>query len=264
MPPGCETACWPGSLQPGWTPSARRGYLPRPAGHASLDDLGTMAAGPSARNCGIGESSPVSPFSTWPLASKRSRARDPVRTLAEATGAGSVVSSELNLQGQTIQVRTTITDEMANKPLYAEQAANGPREHAMQLAESCRQRVNDAVAVRYLNPDLNLQAEEAKPPRFEAQKEFAAYDELIVSDLGTAIAPCNRPLELGPYSDRGKLIARHVVALPGQVSRVGGVAGQHRESTPAAQSPHAAPAGSLASGCGSAGGMRLTALPTIS
>ena len=170
-------------------------------GDPSLDNLGKMTAESVSEGLLQIPTIQVVPVSTvFELASgaEPNRARDPVRALAEATGSGTVVSGAFYLQGQTLQIRATIMDVVANKPLYAVEPASGPREKAMEVVESVEQRLIDAVAARYLDPYFNLLVEEVKPPRFEAQKEFAAGRELFDSDLAAAIAHFNRALEIDP------------------------------------------------------------------
>ena len=42
------------------------------------------------------------------------------------------------LQGQTLQVRASIMDAVANKPLYAVDPANGSRDKAVEAVEGVR------------------------------------------------------------------------------------------------------------------------------
>jgi serine/threonine protein kinase len=171
-------------------------------GDPSLDNLGKMAAESVSEGLLRIPTIQVVPVSTaFELAAsgtKPSRARDPVRALAEATGSGTVVLGAFYLQGQTLQVRATIMDVLANKPLCAVEPASGPREKAMEVVESVEQRLIDAVAARYLDAYLDLLIEEVKPPPFEAQKEFAAGRELFDSNLAAAIVHLKRALEIDP------------------------------------------------------------------
>jgi len=99
-------------------------------GDSSLDNLGKMAAESVSEGLLQISTIQVVPVSTvFELAASgtTSRARDPVRALAEATGSGTVVSGAYYQQGQTLQVRATILDVAANKPLYAVEPANGSR-----------------------------------------------------------------------------------------------------------------------------------------
>jgi tetratricopeptide (TPR) repeat protein len=68
----------------------------------------------------------------------------------------------------------------------------------MEVVESVEQRLIDAVAARYLDPDFDLLVEEMKPPRLEAQKEYLAASELFGSDLAAAIAHYRRAMEIEP------------------------------------------------------------------
>ena len=169
---------------------------------ASLDPLGKMAAESISEGLlQIGTIQVVPSSAIFELAASgasASRTRDPVRALSEATGSGLVVSGAYYLQGQTLQVRASIMDLVANKPVHAVEPANGPREKAMEAVESVRQRLIDAVAARYLNPSFDLLVEEVKPPRYEAQKEMAAGWELIDSDLSAASVHFKRALEIDP------------------------------------------------------------------
>lgn len=130
--------------------------------------------------------------------SKTGRWGDPVRKLAESTSAGLVVSGAVYQQGQTLQIRATILDEVANKPLYAVEPASGPRDKAAEDAGVVAQRVTDVVAARYFNPYVDLLIEEVEPPRFEAQKEFLTGFLLFYSDPGAATVNLRRAIELDP------------------------------------------------------------------
>jgi TolB-like protein len=103
-------------------------------GDASLDNLGRMAAESVSEGLlQIGTIQVVPNSTVFDLAASGtsvSRGKDPVRALAEATASGLVVSGALYLQGQTLQIRASIMDAAANKPLYAVEPANGPREKA--------------------------------------------------------------------------------------------------------------------------------------
>ncbi len=170
-------------------------------GDASLDNLGHLAAESIAEGLQqIGTVQVVPSSTVFELAASGARSwrRGPVRTLADATASGLVVSGAVYLQGGTLQVRADITDVVANKPLYAVEPAKGPREKAMEAVETVRERVLDAVAARYLNPLWDLMIGEVKPPRFEAQKEFLTADQLLFSDPPLAVLHAQRAIELDP------------------------------------------------------------------
>lgn len=171
-------------------------------GDPSLDNLGKMTAESVSEGLLQIENIRVVPSSTvfgLPTGGVMARpARDPVRTLAEATGSGLVVSGAYYLQGQKLQIRATIMDAVANKPLYAVDPASGPREKATEAIESVRQRVRDVIAARYLNPYHDLLTDEVTLPSYQAQKELLAGDELFFSDIPAAIVHLKRAIELDP------------------------------------------------------------------
>jgi serine/threonine protein kinase len=106
-------------------------------GDPSLDNLGKMTAESVSEGLLQIPAIQVVPSSTvFELPS--GHARDPVRALVDMTGAGTVVSGAFYLQGQTLQVRATVMDGVANKTLYAIEPANGTREKAMEAVESIR------------------------------------------------------------------------------------------------------------------------------
>ena len=174
-------------------------------GDPSLDNFGRMAAESVSQALSQIPTIQVVPSST--VFELRASAMKP-RTLAEATGAGTVVSGATYLQGQTLQVQATILDIVTSQPLYAVEPATAPREKAMEVVESVRQRVLDIVAARYLDARYDLLVEEVKPPPFGAQKECAAGSQLILSDPAAAIAPLKRAMEIDPeFAEPGLLMA---------------------------------------------------------
>jgi tetratricopeptide (TPR) repeat protein len=111
---------------------------------------------------------------------------DPVRALAEATGAGLVVSGAYDVQGQMLWVRTSITDVIAGKPLYSWPPIEVPRERAAEAIRQVQQQVLDTIAARSFNAWQNLLLEELTPPRFEAQREYLLGFEATQSNAEAA------------------------------------------------------------------------------
>ena len=162
-------------------------------GDPSLDNLGKMAA--ESVNQGLLQIPTITVVPSSTVFELPASVMRPGK-LAQATGAGTVVTGATYLQGQTLQVQATIMDEVENKPLYAIEPADGTRQNAVAVVESVRQRVLDVVAARYLTPGFDLLAEEVKPPPFEAQKEFAAGWELLGSDPFATAPHLQRALEI--------------------------------------------------------------------
>jgi len=171
-------------------------------GDPSLDNLGKMAAesiGEGLQQIGTIEVVPSSTVFTLETSrAKVARAADPVRALAEATASGLVVSGNVYLQGLTLQIQAGIFDAVSNKPIYAVEPASGSREKSVEAIESVRQRVVDALAARYLNPEFDLLVDELKPPRLEAQKEYFTAYELFWSDLPSAIVHLQLATKIDP------------------------------------------------------------------
>ncbi len=171
-------------------------------GDASLDPLGKMAAESVSEGLlKIGAVDVIPSSTVFNLSVAHAGAqtgRDPGRALAEATGAGLVVSGAYYVQGQTLQIQAIIMDVVANLPLYAVEPASGPREKATETVEEVKQRVVDVIAARYLNPLIDMLQWEVKPPRYEAQREYLTGVGLFGSDLSAAIVHFKRALELDP------------------------------------------------------------------
>jgi len=108
---------------------------------------------------------------------------DPIRRLAEATGAGLVVSGAYDVHGGTLWIRTSITDAIAGKPFYSLAPIEVPREKPLDGVRLAQQQVLDTFAARYFNPWHNLLLDEARPPSFEAQKKLLAGWDMSGADL---------------------------------------------------------------------------------
>jgi TolB-like protein len=169
-------------------------------GDRSLDGLGkSVAESVTEGLTQIGTIKVVPSATVFQLSASGTAAKgapDSVRALAEATGAGLVVSGAYEVQGPTLWMRTSITDAIANKPFYALSPAEVPREKAMAAVTLVQQQVLDTIAARYFNPWFNLLFEETRPPRFEAQKEFLLADDL--SDFSAKLAHYRKALDLDP------------------------------------------------------------------
>ena len=125
------------------------------------------------------------------------RGGDSVPRLAEATGAGLIVTGTCYAQGQRLEIQAKLTDATAGKLIYVVDPVSGQRERPMEVVERIRRRVVDAVAARQLTPQ-NLLIEEARPPSYEAYREFLIGEEFFGADYRLAVAHFNRALELDP------------------------------------------------------------------
>ncbi|MCK5379384.1 MAG: tetratricopeptide repeat protein, partial [Acidobacteria bacterium] len=121
---------------------------------------------------------------------------DPVRGLAEATRAGTVISGSYFLQEADLYIQAEITDLSRGEIINAMEPVVGARDAPMDLIESARQRIMGAVATHFdARMDLSLMS---SPPRLDAYREYIAGIELFGSDTPEAIRRLERAVELDP------------------------------------------------------------------
>jgi len=121
---------------------------------------------------------------------------DPVRGLAEATFAGTVISGSYFLQGATLYIQAEITDLLRGEIINAMEPVVGARDAPMDLIESARQSIMGAVATHFdARMDLSLMS---SPPRLDAYSEYMAGIELFGLDTPEAIRRFERAVELDP------------------------------------------------------------------
>jgi tetratricopeptide (TPR) repeat protein len=124
---------------------------------------------------------------------------DPAQALAEATGAGLVISGAYyQPESSTLQIRASLTDAIAGKPLYTVEPVTAPREQVGEAVATLRGRIVDAVAAHCLNPSSDLLSREVKPPPFEAIEAWRAAWRLMSSDPPAAEAFFTRALDIDP------------------------------------------------------------------
>jgi tetratricopeptide (TPR) repeat protein len=116
-----------------------------------------------------------------------------LRALAEATQAGVVVSGAYYLYGDTLQINAEITDATRGELIHAIEPVTSGREEIMELVERLRQRVMGAFAIAD-----SFMAVLARPPRYDAYREFIAGVEIFGTDYPEAVAHFERALELDP------------------------------------------------------------------
>ncbi len=152
-----------------------------------LTQIGTITVVPSA-----------TVFQASAAAAPAGAPADPIRRLAEATGAGLVVSGAYEVHGGTLWIRTSITDPIAGKPFYPLKEIEVPREKPLDGVRAAQQQVLDTIAARYFNPWFNLLLEEFKPPSFEAQKKFLAAYHTVHADPEAAVGQFRDLVALEP------------------------------------------------------------------
>ena len=172
-------------------------------GDASVDSIGKNAVDAISQGLtalGVVEVVPhETVFHQAGLGAAGKPAQDQLRMPAQATGSGLVVTGSYFLESQTLALRANVFDANANKVLWPVEPANGPREKRSQTLDFVRERVMDYIAARHLDPaGYDLMSWETNPPRYQAQKECFAGEQLFGADIPAAITHYNKALEIDP------------------------------------------------------------------
>jgi tetratricopeptide (TPR) repeat protein len=102
------------------------------------------------------------------------RIRDPIRALAEETGAGTVISGVVYLENDSLEIHVNVTDAVRREPLGAVDPARGPQASAREVILDAQQRVMGFLAISF-DERISAQASGvAQPPFYEA---YQAFDE---------------------------------------------------------------------------------------
>lgn len=116
--------------------------------------------------------------------SARSPRQDPALALAQATGAGILVSGEYYLNGATLQIRAKVMDTAARSLIAAIEPAEASRDSVSRAVGIAARRVTDILGIRLAGTETmrNWATKyEAAPP------DYQAYIELhLAEDAGTA------------------------------------------------------------------------------
>ncbi len=121
---------------------------------------------------------------------------DELCDLARLKGAGLALTGALYLHEGEIEVQAQLVDVGEGALLYAVPAVTCPREHAAEGLEEAVQRILGAVATHLTShAHSSLQA---RPPTFEAYREFMAGSELFGKDMPEAIRHLKKATEIDP------------------------------------------------------------------
>jgi tetratricopeptide (TPR) repeat protein/TolB-like protein len=180
-------------------------------GDKSLDPLGRMASDWISQGLSRVPQIEVVPTSAV-IGAEQAVAReagagshaDPLRLLADQTGAGTVVSGSYYVEGQALQFQAKVTDAAHRTLIYAAEPVSGPRSSPMQVLEALRERILGVVAVQFsaeLSPAIErgkINPLLARPPLFEAYREYVAGIELFGEDYTQAIRHFEKAAEIDP------------------------------------------------------------------
>jgi tetratricopeptide (TPR) repeat protein len=123
------------------------------------------------------------------------------RAMARERGAGTMVTGSCYLAGDTLELRTWLTDTGSGKVVYALDPDSGSRADPRPAVEAARERVKGAVAA-YLSPIRGILS---RPLRYEAFREFEAGMVSWGFDYEAASKHFERVVELEPECWMGYL-----------------------------------------------------------
>jgi tetratricopeptide (TPR) repeat protein/TolB-like protein len=176
-------------------------------GDPALDPLGRMAADWLTQGLTQAEVIDVVPSSAflYPDSPKQAAGRgvsgasavmDRLGALAEATGAGTIVSGAYYRQGDSVRFQAQIIDANRGKVLSAIEPVSGARERPMQAVEGLGERVTARLAA-LLDPTATLAWNWIEPPNLGAYREFLlASERFFRLEYPEAIAHLDRAAAL--------------------------------------------------------------------
>jgi tRNA A-37 threonylcarbamoyl transferase component Bud32/tetratricopeptide (TPR) repeat protein len=100
------------------------------------------------------------------------RVREPIQTLAEETGAGTVVSGVVYLDNDSLEIQVNVTDARRGRALGIVDPAKGPQRSANEVIADMQQRVMGFLSLNFderIGPEASTLT---RPPSFEAYRAF--------------------------------------------------------------------------------------------
>jgi DNA-binding SARP family transcriptional activator/TolB-like protein len=124
------------------------------------------------------------------------RGDDYLRTLAERTAAGTVVSGSYFVEGDQLRFLMRVTAAPSGEVRHTVDVVNAPVSRPTAALEPLRQRITGALAV-LLDPRLNnWTARTSQPPTYEAYAEFLLGMETFGADYESSVRHFTRAAEL--------------------------------------------------------------------
>jgi len=163
-------------------------------GSPDLDDLGLVAADWLTNTLARIDAIEVVPIGLG--VESRAGVTSP-QEVADATGAGIVVTGAYFLDGDTLRFQANLTDAMSGSLLRSLNPALGPVDQPMAAIESLGSEVAGAVASRFASWDRAFD-QNFRPPSYEAYREYTAGLDFFAVDNRKAIEHWNRATEIDP------------------------------------------------------------------
>jgi tRNA A-37 threonylcarbamoyl transferase component Bud32/TolB-like protein len=157
-------------------------------GDPSLDVLGRFAGDWITQGLERVEAIEVVP---WTVAYRASDAsaddRDPVASMAERTGAGSVVVGSLYDLGGTLQFRAEVVDVTTGRVVAAPAPLSTSRDSTTQAIQELADRISGSLAIAGNSRLARLPGFTLRPPTFEAYQAFdLGFDRYVNQQYGAA------------------------------------------------------------------------------
>jgi len=147
-------------------------FFENQTGDPKLDPVGRMATdwiSQGLSQTGIVRVEPLTPADTLEIVKE---SKDPVRSLANETGAGKVISGSYYLQGENIRLHAQIMDVQEGKLLSGLDPVSGPVDDPVKVIESLRKRIMGTLASFLDERLITFVDKGVKPPTYEAYREF--------------------------------------------------------------------------------------------
>jgi tetratricopeptide (TPR) repeat protein len=191
-------------------------------GDAGLDQLGPMASDwitQGLSQTGVVE---VVPSMTTLLSIGVGQpGPDALRTYAEQTGAGIVISGVYYQRAEEVLFQATVTDTTQGKVIQSFQPIHGDRTNPMPAIEELRQRVMGFMVSREAPYEELLLFSNA--PKFEAYQEYIAGAESFGLDDERAIRHFEKAAELDPTFYSARLFLAYLYGISDDATRAGAV-----------------------------------------
>jgi serine/threonine protein kinase/tetratricopeptide (TPR) repeat protein len=197
-------------------------------GDASLDSFGRIAADWVNHGLAqIGEIEVVPTSATVDAAQAIARLSpphprtDPLRALAEATGAGILVSGSYYAEGPTLRVQAKVTNAADWTLIHAIEPISGERASPMKVIDALRQRVMGVVAMQH---NFAFNAQMQRPPTYEAYQEFAIGESFVGKDMAKTIQHYKKAIEIDPDFFQPKLFIAVILMQQGDYAQADAIA----------------------------------------
>jgi len=180
-------------------------------GRPELDNLGLVAADWLTNSLARIDAIDVVPIGLG--VESRAGATSP-QEVADATGAGTVVTGAYSLEGETLRFQANLTDATRGSLLRSLDPTVGPVDQPMASIESLGSEVAGAVASLFSSWDQSFDRS-IRPPSFEAYREYIAGMNFFAVDNQKALERFRRAAEIDPDFIAPQMMALSLLRVSG-------------------------------------------------